>query len=587
MDTLRAGAAPSSGLHTILSGRAPHALAFTIYSCVGVLVSRSILPHPAAAYIGGEPGQAAQDPLAFMWFLRWIPYALSHHLNPFLTDWIFSDSGANLAWNTAVPLIGVVMAPVTLSAGPIFSYNLAMVLSLVVSAWCAYYVAFRLFRCGFLPSLLAGAVYGFSPFEAAQAIGHLHMTPAFAPPMFMLILHDILIAQRRSPWVDGSMLAALAVAQYFVSPEVLLTACITATAAVCLLLVWQGHAVSAERARYALSALSLAVIVMLPFLSYPLYLTFFGPWRPSHPFAGAAGARGVDLFGFLVPSSSQWISGALSVPAGSTAGEWNSYLGVALLMLLGVIGYVMREDGATRFLLAMAGAVALITLGSSLYVGGAATGIPLPWRLFVLVPFFRDVLPSRFGEYLYLFVGLALARYLADKFVSRRGQAVRVGAVLAAAAFLFPRIPLYPATYVDVPDLFRLPCGAQDITSPALVVPLASVTDAKAMLWQAEACMSYKMPEGYAYGQGKGPWPSPTVLAVALVGIEESGRAPAVTPAFQAQARRVLLQQGIKTVVVGPCRHQREALTFLAEVLGRSPDAVGGAFVWRQVDRRL
>ena len=136
-------------------------MSFMLYSCFALTLFFPILSHLATAYIGGEPGPAAQDPLSFMWFLTWIPYALTHHHNPLLTDWIFSDSGANLTWNTAVPFIGLVMAPITLSAGPIISYNLALIAGMVASAWAAYYAAFRLFRCGFFPALLAGAVYGF------------------------------------------------------------------------------------------------------------------------------------------------------------------------------------------------------------------------------------------------------------------------------------------------------------------------------------------------------------------------------------------------------------------------------------------
>src|SRR5215467_7754997 len=153
-----------------------HLAAAAAYAIFALALFSGFWPDPTAAYVG-----VGQDPKQFMWFLAWIPHALSHHLNPLLTNWIFSQTGVNLTWNTAVPLIGAIMTPVTGIAGPVLSYDLAMVLGLIASAWTAYYVARRVFGCGYVAALLAGAIYGFSPFTMAHASGHLHLTAAFTP----------------------------------------------------------------------------------------------------------------------------------------------------------------------------------------------------------------------------------------------------------------------------------------------------------------------------------------------------------------------------------------------------------------------
>ena len=576
---------------TLKERRRAHVLSLILYSCFALILFSPILSRLATAYIGGEPGPAAQDPLSFIWFLTWIPYALSHHHNPLLTDWIFSDSGANLTWNTTVPFIGFVMGPITLWAGPVVSYNLALIAGMIASAWTADYAAFRLFRCGFLPALMAGAVYGFSPFTAAHAVGHLHLTAAFTPPLFLLVLHDVFITQRGSAWNNAAKLAALALVQYFISTEVLLTVAVVASIGVCVLAASCRHAVTVKRALYAVHSLAGAMLIAFPLLAYPLYLTFFGPWQPAHPVHASTDSYTASLLGFIVPSSAQAVFGSLFLTSAFTGGEWDTYLGLPLIAVLILIGYIKRRESPFRFLFAMFGIITICSLGPSLHlVGAPSTGIPLPWRLVDLVPIFRDVQTNRFGEYLYLLVGLILALYVADRSAPHDHRAGRVLVSLAAVAFLFPRIPLYPATAADVPDFFRLPRDTQGIESPVLVIPLATEASSKnratAMLWQTEARMKFKMPEGYALGQGKGPWPAPTYLSTALLEIEDAGHAPAVTPALKARIARVLAEERIRTIILGPFEHERETLNFLAEILG-APAAVDGVYVWRNVERRI
>lgn len=556
-----------------------------LYCGFALVLFFPVLSHLTTTYIGGEPGPAAQDPLSFMWFLTWTPYALSHHHNLLLTDWIFSDSGANLTWNNAVPFVGLVMGPITVSAGPIVSYNLAVIASVIASAWAAYYVTFRLFRVGVLPALLSGAVYGFSPFMTAHAVGHLHLVPAFTPPLFFLVLHDVIITQQQSPWTGGARLALLVLVQYFISTEVLLANAVFASIGLCLLVASCRRAITVARVRYVAHSLSAAVLIALPVLSYPLYLAFFGPWRPVHPIHESADFYTASLLSFVVPSSAQAILGSRFLTSSSAGGEWNTYLGLPLIALLVVIGRAKRGDGAFRFFLAMLGVITICALGPSVHLAGPlSTGIPLPWRLVDLLPIFRDVQTNRFGEYLYLLVGVVLALYVSDESVPRLRRAGRVAVSLAAVAFLFPRIPLYPATNVDVPEFFRSLRDAQTLESPALVIPLSTgallTNRATAMLWQAESGMAFKMPEGYAFGQGKPPWPAPTFLSAALLEIEDTGRAPPVTQASKARVVAVLEQQRIRTVVLGPFEHERETLNFLTGVLG-APTPADGVFVWR------
>jgi hypothetical protein len=97
------------------------------------------------------------DPAIFMWFLRWVPFALEHGHDPLLTHRLNYPDGVNLMWNTSLPLLGLLLAPVTVTLGPVLSLNLLLVLGYALSAWCAY-LAIRRFAPGQLAAAVAVAV---------------------------------------------------------------------------------------------------------------------------------------------------------------------------------------------------------------------------------------------------------------------------------------------------------------------------------------------------------------------------------------------------------------------------------------------
>src|SRR5688500_3931985 len=67
----------------------------------------------------GLPG----DPAQHMWFLRWVPHALSQLDNPLFTRHINFPDGVNLMWNTSMPLLGLVLAPISVLVSPVVAYN--------------------------------------------------------------------------------------------------------------------------------------------------------------------------------------------------------------------------------------------------------------------------------------------------------------------------------------------------------------------------------------------------------------------------------------------------------------------------------
>ena len=75
------------------------------------------------------------DPAAFMWSLAWWPHAISHGLNPFVSHYLWSPTGVNLAQAAMIPTAAIAMSPFTALFGQTFSYNLLAIFSPALAAF--------------------------------------------------------------------------------------------------------------------------------------------------------------------------------------------------------------------------------------------------------------------------------------------------------------------------------------------------------------------------------------------------------------------------------------------------------------------
>ena len=79
-----------------------------------------------------------------MWGIGWVPFAAGHGLNPLLSTYMNRPMGLNLLWADAFAFpISAVLWPVTLTFGAMVIDNLAVTLSLALSAFVAYLVIRR------------------------------------------------------------------------------------------------------------------------------------------------------------------------------------------------------------------------------------------------------------------------------------------------------------------------------------------------------------------------------------------------------------------------------------------------------------
>ena len=146
---------------------------------------------------GGLPdrqGAAVSDPASYIWGLWWVAHQVAHLGNPWFTRLMAAPAGIQLGFDTTMPLAGVLMAPITLSAGPAASFYLLT----IAMPGLACYVMYRAARLWLRPdgAIAAGALFGLSSMLAWQDWYHLNIAAGtLALPMTL----EAAVRLRRRP----------------------------------------------------------------------------------------------------------------------------------------------------------------------------------------------------------------------------------------------------------------------------------------------------------------------------------------------------------------------------------------------------
>jgi len=343
-----------------------------IYGLLAFGLFAATWAHPFSQVIGDGP-----DPPVFIWYLRWIPFALSHGLNPLFTNYLDFPSGVNLMWQTSVPLLGLLLAPVTLTLGPIFAYNLLVTASMALSAWCGF-LAFRRHVLRPWAAALGGLLFGFSPYVLGQSLGHPHVGVVFICPLMLIAFEEAVLWQRRSPWRLGAMVGALAAAQLLISEEMLVTQVLLAAMALAILIRLRPDQVRI-RAAYVLKVLGVAAGILALVAAWPLSIQFLGP-QAVHGTLPTSNVFVTDVGGLLLPTSLQAIApSALTAVTDRFSGsqyEAGTFIGLPLLALL-VLAVVRWWRAPVVQVASMLAALATaLSLGVTFHVDGVTTAIP-------------------------------------------------------------------------------------------------------------------------------------------------------------------------------------------------------------------
>jgi hypothetical protein len=533
-------------------------LSLALYAGLSIL----LFGLPVIGHLGSHIVAADQfDSSADMWFLAWWPHALLHGLNPFITHQLFYPQGYNLEWAASMPLEAIVLAPLTLASSPAVTWNVVELAAPALSAWTAFLLC-RHLTGRTVPSLVAGYVFGFSPYVLLELIGAPDLAMVALLPVFVLLVIKLFegsISRRAFVVAMGIGLAA----QYLSSAELLTTSTMFGAFALLAAYVLIGRLRPAIVR--SLVPLALAYGLALLLISPWLYFFAFGHHYPP----GATGFE-ADLASFVAPPREVLVQLHAGPPyVGSDA---QAYLGIPLLALVLELIWQRRHDRAVLLAGLCALAAAVASLGGTLLVRGHKTSIWLPWRLFDQLPILRYAIPVRFGLFVILPVAILVAVSLSGRGpeVGRGRQVLRWALVVASVATILPAVGSSEwNTAISDPPFFAKGTYSRYLThrDHVLTIPAWGPNER----WLADAGFPFALTAGYLGN----PLPS-SYTRYRIWNTLLTGR---LTPGYASQLKRFVAAKHVTAVVVqdglpGPWRA-------LFGTLGVRPVNVGGVLVYR------
>lgn len=180
---------------------------------------------PRATYLVSRLPNSRDEGI-YTWEMWWVAHQVAHFGGLFTTHQIFAPVGAQLAYHDLMPLVCLIMMPVTVTAGPAVSVNL---LSVLVPGLLAYsmYCAARLWLTP-TGAFASGLFFGLSSMLAWRAWFHLNIAVG---AVFLPLTLAAAVRLRRDPSVRRALVLGLVLGlSLLVDLESAVLALLTATA---------------------------------------------------------------------------------------------------------------------------------------------------------------------------------------------------------------------------------------------------------------------------------------------------------------------------------------------------------------------
>ena len=451
---------------------------------------RSLLGHFSSRYLGNGP-----DPSQFMWYLRWWPYALAHHLNPFWPRVIWPPAGVDIAWTASMPLPSLLASPLTKLIGLIPTFNLLCLLAPALAGWSAFLLC-RYINRAYWPSLLGGFVFGFSSHMLGKTLGNLNDALVFTVPLTLYV--SLLWLDRRLKTRSFIILLTLLLAAAFLSfIETFATMTVFGGLALILAVGLGGEDI---RKRLFAMARPLA-------MSYAGALILVSPWLYyllAHSTRGAeimsASAFSIDPLNFLLPTPLNEFGkftflSRLTSQFYAQLMESGGYIAVPVAVIAVLFTRRYWPTFRGRLMVDILFVSLILSLGPRLHILGNMTTIGLPWLPFTKLPFIQKALPARFMLYAFLDLAVMTSIWMTD-------SSLRPPVKLTiAAAILVSMLPNLSASYwtvdANIPKFFADGMYKQYLAPGDRVIILPYSINGDSMLWQAESNMYFDMVQGW------------------------------------------------------------------------------------------
>lgn len=376
-----------------------------VYTGLTVMITWPVAGHLFDAVAGFE----GRDSFQHVWYQWWLketllelgvwPDHLTHLYYPLRAD------HPVLALHPYVPLASL---PLTLLLGPLASYNLAFLLSFILSGFAGYLLCRYLCRqTG--AALLGGLIFAFYPNRLGHAAaGHLLLTTNYFLPLYALSLLILLDRPsfKTAVW-HGVVTAMLALAQpthigYGIIPIFLFL--VGGRISKAALQPMAYHLSSPRLLASLVGAGLLTAAIFLPF-AWPIFsqsrqgeLDYLTPTNLTE--------HSTDLLAFVMPSPYNPILAQLGLIPSFSASiitgfrdleEQLAYPGLIVLGLAGLA--IWHQWRAVRLWLGLTLVCAILSLGPLLKIGGQVQTLPLPYTWLMYLPFFAwSRTPGRLNE---------------------------------------------------------------------------------------------------------------------------------------------------------------------------------------------
>jgi hypothetical protein len=551
-------------------------VAVVLYLALAWWVTSGLWRHTGAlALVNG-----GTDVRFFEWDLVHATRIFTHGENPLFTPQMNAPNGVNLMANTGLLGLTVPLVPVTVLFGPAVAFTVMLTGGLTATAWAWYHVLSR-HIVGYWPAALVGGLFaGFGPGIVNQVNGHPDLVVQFLIPF--IVWRAISLRTAR----DGVVLGLLVTWQAFLNEELLLMTAVAVAVFVAAYAVFRPAEVRA-RVRPFLAGLWPALATAGVLLAYPMWFQYFGP-QNYRGLPGYVLGYGTNLRAFPAFSQLSLVRHGASHSTYGAPPEENTFFGVPLLIVVGLIVAWLWRQAAVRALAAVALVFAVLSLGRTVKIGDRTLFHHGPMSLLGRLPLFNNVVPTRLGLALIPVIAILLA-FSVRAAATASDARLRYGWMLVLAGALLPIAPtpvlVKPA--VPVPAFFTSGQWRQYVPVGESVLSGDVTWDGEIieMDWDNATGQGYRMVGGYFLGpqeHGQGNYdapPRPTVNLLASIASYGGNRQ--ITSAQRAAFRADLRYWHTAIVVLSPdAPHYDQLRNALNQLTGEPARPVPGVLLW-------
>jgi len=476
-------------------GLRPLLLAAGIYLLGALALGHEVLTQLNTATMGW----ISADSDTFVWWLKLLPTSILRGENPLFTNYAHYPHGVNGMWNIGVPVLGVLMLPVTLTIGPVAAYNIAMILGLVVSG-VSMAMALVPWTKRWASRIVAGGLYAFAPFQIAHfSVGHLNIVWAILPPALLYAVHAVFIRRSVLPGRIGALVGVVLAVQTGIYTQTLALGALVLVITAAVLVVRHPRGVLNRLPDLGRTAVC-CVVTYVALCAFPIYLLFFGPSRPSGSEIRPSLDTRADPTNAVVPTALTWVHGlpATAQRMNSYDGEQGGYIG---LSMLAVLALALVFGRTVVRVVAVVGLITFVfSMGPSLTVLRQDLHIWLPWQLLSNVPLLSLAEPDRLQIFIDLCVAMIVALWMDMLSKLPPGFLGRGGARLLTTIAIVSWLPAGGAQTAAATSPAFFATAADHLRNDVVVTfPRPDGTwvgGALPLLWQADSGFAYRSTGG-------------------------------------------------------------------------------------------